>query len=204
MTTQTDLNKIERKARRVFQQDGLSILFIGVAFAIFAIFFIDIRHGWVFALGTALAISLPELLRKRFVYPRVGYAQFLRSKSMIRHFISICLAVICLILFYIFGKISRFNWLMPVYLGTVFSVAAFIAARKFGLVIYYILTFVLLLSGFAGLSFTIRDYAAGWIVAFQLWGLAVVMIIVGAFQFARFLHECQKPGQEVFDDQTGN
>jgi hypothetical protein len=204
MTTQTDLNKIERKARRVFLQDGLTILFIGVAFAIFAIFFIDIRHGWVFALGTALAISLPELLRRQFVYPRVGYAQFLRSKDIAQHIISVCLALICLILFYVFGKIARFNWLMPVYLGTVFSVAAFIAARKFGLVIYYILTFVFLLSGFAGLSFTIRDHAAGWIVAFQLWGLAVIMIIVGAFQFARFLHEYPKPGQEVFDDQTGN
>lgn len=204
MTTQTDLNKIERKARRVFQQDGLTILFVGVAFAIFAIFFIDIRRGWVFALGTALAISLPELLRKQFVYPRVGYAQFPQSKSMARHVISVCLALMCLILFYIFGKIVRFNWLMPVYLGTVFSVAAFIAARKFGLVTYYILTFVFLLSGFAGLSFTTRDYPAGWIVAFQLWGLAVIMIIVGSFQFARFLHECPKPGQEVFDDQTGN
>lgn len=204
MTTQTDLNKIERKARRVFQQDGLTILFVGVAFAISAIFFIDIRQGWVFALGIALAISVPELLRKRYVYPRVGYAQFPRSNNIVRHVISVCLALICLTLFYTFGKIARFNWLMPVYLGTVFSVAAFIAARKFGLVIYYILTFVFLLSGFVALSFTIRDYAAGWIVAFQLWGLAVVMIIAGAFQFARFLHECPKPGQEVFDDQTGN
>lgn len=204
MTTQTDLNKIESKARRVFQQDGLTILFIGIALAMIAIFFIDIRHGWVFALGIALAISLPELLRRQFVYPRVGYAQFLRSKSMVRHIISVCLALICLILFYTFGKIARFNWLMPVYLGTVFSVAALIAARKFGLIIYYILTFVFLLSGFAGLSFTLRDYAAGWIVAFQLWGLAVIMIIVGAFQFAWFLHEYPKPGQEVFNGQTGN
>ncbi|MHC4325467.1 MAG: hypothetical protein ACYSUX_14475, partial [Planctomycetota bacterium] len=67
MTTQTDLNGIEQKARRVFQQDGLTILFAGIALAMIAIFFIDIRHGWVFALGIALAISLPELLRRHFV-----------------------------------------------------------------------------------------------------------------------------------------
>jgi hypothetical protein len=204
MTTHTDLNDIERKARRVFHQDGLTILFTGVALAMIAIFFIDIRHGWVFALSIALAISLPELLRKQFIYPRVGYAQFLRSKSIARHVIAICLAVICLILFYVFGKIARFNWLMPVYLGTIFSAAALFAARRFGLVVYYILTFVFLLSGLAGLSFTIRDYAAGWVVAFQLWGLAVFMVSVGAFQFTRFLHEYQKPGQEVLDGKTGN
>jgi len=204
MTTQTDLNDIERKARRVFQRDGLTILFAGIAFAMIAIFFIDIRHGWVFALSIALAISVPELLRRQFVYPRVGYAQFLRSKGMTRHVISICFAVICLILFYAFGKVARFNWLMPIYLGTVFSVAALIAARRFGLVMYYILTFVFLLSGLAGLGFTMRDYAAGWVVAFQLWGLAVIMVPVGAFQFTRFLHEYPKPGQEVLDGQTGN
>ncbi|MHC4324084.1 MAG: hypothetical protein ACYSUX_07410 [Planctomycetota bacterium] len=204
MTTQTDLNGIERKARRVFQQDGLTILFAGIALAMIAIFFIDIRHGWVFALGIALAISLPELLRRHFVYPRIGYAQFLRQKGITRHILAICLALICLILFYVFGKIARFNWLMPVYLGTVFSVAALIAARRFGLVVYYVLTLVFLLSGLAGLVFTIRDYAAGWVVAFQLWGLAVVMVPVGAFQFTRFLHEYKKPGQEVLDDQTGN
>jgi hypothetical protein len=123
---------------------------------------------------------------------------------MTRHVIAICLAVICLILFYAFGKIARFNWLMPVFLGTVFSVAAFTAARRFGLVVYYVLTFVFLLSGLGGLSFAMRDYAAGWVVAFQLWGLAVVMVPVGAFQFARFLHEYPKPGQEVLDGQTGN
>jgi hypothetical protein len=204
MTTQIDLNDIERKTRRVFQEDGLTVLFAGVALAIIAVFFIDIRHGWVFAFSIALAISVPELLRRQFVYPRVGYAQFLQSKSIIRHVISVCLALICLILFYTFGKIARFNWLMPIYLGSVFSVAALIAARKFGLVIYYVLTFVFLLSGLAGLSFTIRDYAAGRVVAFQLWGLAVVMIPAGVFQFTRFLHDYPKPGQEVLDDQSGN
>jgi len=204
MTTQTDLNDIERNVRRTFQQDGLTVLFAGIAFAMIAIFFIDIRHGWVFALSIALAISVPELLRRQYVYPRVGYAQFLRPKGMARHVIAICLALICLILFYVFGKIARFNWLMPVFIGTVFSVAAFAAARRFGLAVYYILTFVFLLSGFAGLSFTMRDYAAGWVVAFQLWGLAVVMVPVGVFQFSRFLHEYPKHGQEVLDGQTGN
>jgi hypothetical protein len=204
MKTQIDFNQIEQKARRVFQQDGLTIFFAGIALAISAIFFIDIRHGWVFALGIVLVISVPELLRRQFVYPRVGYAQFLRSKGMARHVIAICLVVICLILFYVFGKMARFNWLMPVFLGTVFSVAAFAAARRFRLIVYYILAFVFLLSGLAGLSFTIRDYAAGWVVAFQLWGLAVVMVPVGVFQFTRFLHDYPRPGQEVLDAQTGN
>jgi hypothetical protein len=204
MKIQTDLDDIERKARRVFKQDGLTILFAGIAFALIAVFFIDIRLGWVFALGIALAISVPELLRRQFVYPRVGYAKFLQSKGITQHVVAVCLALICLILFYAFGKVARFNWLMPVYLGTVFSVAALAAARKLGLIVYYVLTFVFLLSGLAGLSFTMSDYPAGWVVAFQLWGLAVVMVLVGAFQFSRFLHEYPKSGQEVLDGKTGN
>lgn len=199
MTTKSDLNEIERKARRVFQEDGLTILFAGVALAMFAIFFIDIRHGWVFALGIALAISVPELLRRQFVYPRVGYAQFIRSKGIIQHVIAVCLAIICLILFYTCGKIERFNWLMPVYLGCFFSAAAFIAAWKFGLVVYYVLTFVFLLSGLAGLSFTTRDYAAGWVVAFQLWGLAVILTFLGLFQLLYFLRKHSKTEKGMTD-----
>ena len=200
MKTQTDFNDIERKARRAFQQDGLTILFAGFAFAMIPVFFIDIRHGWIFALGIALAVSVPGLLRRQYVYPRVGYAKFLRSKGITRHIAAICLALICLVLFYVFGKLERFNWLMPVFLGTVFSVAAFAAARRFGLIVYYILAFVFLLSGLAGLSFTIRDYAAGWVVAFQLWGLAVILTFVGLVQLLCFLRNNSMLEKEVSND----
>jgi len=199
----TDLNEINRKARQVYQEDGLTMLFAGVALAIFAGFFIDIRHGWVFAFGIIMFMLMTELLRRRFVYPRVGYAQFPRLKDPISHVITVFLVSICLALFYVFGKLARFNWLMPVYLGTVFSVAALIMARKFGLVIYYVLTFVFLLSGITGTFFTMREYAAGWVVAFQLWALAVFLVTIGVFQFASFLHKHSEPksGQEVLDDQ---
>jgi hypothetical protein len=200
MTTRVELKEIEQKAHRVFWQDGLNILFAGVALGIVAIFFIDARHGWVFALGITLAISIPEFLRRQLVHPRVGYAQFPRSRGMVRHVAAICLAVTCLILFYALGKIARFNWLMPLYLGIVFSAAALAAAMKFGLSVCYVLTSVLLLSGLAGLGFTMRGHDAGWVVAFQLWGLAVILTLVGLVQLLCFL---RKYPRRLIEDADG-
>jgi hypothetical protein len=196
---EVNLKEIEHNAHRIFRQDGLTILFSGIALGIIAIFFIDVRHAWVFAVGISLIISAPEFLRRQFVYPRIGYAQFLRSKGIARHVIAIFLAGICLILFYAFGKVARFNWLMPLYLGTVFSMAAFAAAMKFGLIKYYVLALIFLLSGLTGLSFTIRNFSAGWVVAFQLWGLAFLMIFFGAFQFTCFLRKYPNSAQEFSD-----
>jgi hypothetical protein len=195
-----DLKEIERKAYGAFRQDGLSILFAGISLGIAAIFFIDIRHGWVFALSICLAISVPEYLRGQFVYPRIGYAQFPRPKGMARHFIAICLAVTCLILFYALGKMARFNWLMPLFLGVVFSAVALAAAKRFGLIVYYVLTLLFLLSGFAGLGFTINGYHPGWVTAFQLWGLAAVLIPVGSVQLVCFLRRHAQPVKEVKND----
>jgi MFS family permease len=196
MMTRIELKEIEQKAHRAFRQDGLNILFAGVALGIVAVFFIDVRHGWVFALGITLAISMPTFFRRQLVHPRVGYAQFPRSKGMVRHITAICLAVVCLILFYALGKIAHFNWLMPLYLGIVFSAAALVAAMKSGLGVYYVMSFVLLLSGFVGLGFTMRGHDAGWVVAFQLWGLAVILTFAGLVQLLCFLRKYPRRSTE--------
>jgi hypothetical protein len=196
------MKKIEQKACGALRQDGLSILFAGISLAIIAIFFIDVRHGWVFALGICLVIFMPEFLRSQLVYPRVGYAQFLRPRSISRHVITICLAVICLVLFYTVGKITRFNWLMPLYVGAVLSVFGFTAARRYRLIVYYVLSCAFLLSGIIGIGFTMRGHGAGWVVAFQLWGLSGIFIPVGLVQLIRFLQKYPQPEKEVSNDDS--
>ena len=196
MTKDINLKQIEQKAHRTFRQDGLSIFFAGISLGIIAIFFVDIRHGWVFALGITLAISVPQLLRRQFVYPRVGYAKFLQRSSIARHVLAITLAIICLALFYALGKVARFNWLMPVYVAIIFSAAAFIAARKYGSAIYYVVTLACLTSGLIGLTCTLSGYHPGYVTAFQLWGLAALLIVAGLFQFVRFLTKYPRPTTE--------
>ena len=141
----------------------------------------------MFALGIALAVSMAAYFRRQFVHPRIGYARFPQSKGVGRHIAAICLAAICLALFYALGKMAHFSRLMPLYLGAVFSAAALVAAIKSGLSLYYVLALVLLLSGLAGLGFTIKGYIAGWVVAFQLWALAVILTFVGLVQLLYFL-----------------
>jgi len=198
--TRVDLRQIEQKAHRAFHKDGLNILFAGIALGIVAIFFIDIRHGWVFALGITLAISMPGFFRRQLVHPRIGYARFPQSKGMGRHIAAIFLAAMCLLLFYCLGKIESFNWLMPLYLGTMFSAVALVAAVKSGLSLYYALGLVLLLSGLAGLGFTRRGHDAGWVVAFQLWGLAAVLILAGLAQLIGFFRKHPKRTGEKYDE----
>ncbi|MFC1634127.1 hypothetical protein ACFL5Z_04745 [Planctomycetota bacterium] len=197
MDKDIDLKQVQRDAYAIFRQDGLDTLCAGMALGMIALFFIDIRHAWVFALATTLAITMPELVRRQFVYPRIGYARFLRSKGIVKHVIAISAAVICLVLFYVMGKMARFNWLMPLFLGVVLSTAALVAGRRLGLTVYYVLAFAFLMSGLSGLGFTSSGYDSGWVVAFQLWALATIMIPVGVFQFVWFLQKYQKPRQEI-------
>lgn len=159
MTKDINLKQIEQKAHRTFRQDGLSILFAGIPLGIIAIFFVDIRHGWVFALGVTLAI--------------------------------IYLALFCDL-----GKGARFNWPMPVYVAITFSAAAFVAARKYGLALYYVVTLACLTSGLMGLVCTLSGYHPGYVTAFQLWRLAALLIVAGLFQFVRFLTKYARPTME--------
>lgn len=198
MSTEINLKEIEQKTYHLVRQDGVDRIAAGIFLALAAIFFIDIRFAGVLGLGSVIYTVLPDAFRKKLTYPRIGYAKFLpASRTLWHHLLRIIMAIICLTLFYLLGKIARFSWLMPLYLGIIFSAVALIGVRKSGTAIDYILAVLFLSSGIAGLAFTISRHDPGWVTAYQLWGLAGILIPLGMIQLIHFLGKYPEPKEEV-------
>jgi len=199
MKQNIDLKEIEHKAHRAIRQDGLDKAAAGIFLGIAAIFFIDIRFAGLLGLGTVIFVLLPEALRRKLIYPRIGYVKFQQPRGIISYFLIAFLVAVCLVLFYLLGKVARFNWLMPPYLGILFSGIAFISARKSATWIDYAIMVLFLLSGITGLAFTMSNHNPGWVTAYQLWSLALILIIIGLVQLFNFLHEYPEPKKEVLN-----
>jgi glucose uptake protein GlcU len=199
MKQNMDLKEIKHKAYRAIRQDGLDTVAGGIFLAFAAIFFIDIRFAGLLGLGTVIFVIMPEALRRKITYPRIGYAKFLQPKGITNYLLIAFLVVICLVLFYLFGKVAKFNWLMPLYLSIVFSGIAFISARKRRTWIDYALIILFLSSGITGILFTMSNHDPGWVTAYQLWSLALILITIGVVQFFNFLHKYPEPKKEVLN-----
>jgi len=198
MEQDADLRKIQRKTHRAMRQDGLDKIAAGIFLALAAVFFIDIRFAGLLGLGAVSFSVLPEALRKSLTYPRIGYAKLLPPKTTLWHHIwRILFAIVCLTLFYVLGKISAFNWLMPFYLGLFLSGVAFASGRKGGAAIDYVLSALFFSSGAVSLVFTVRGHDPGWVTAYQLWLLSGVLIALGMIQLIRFFSKYPKPKKEV-------
>jgi len=186
MSNQATVKEVEKKARSTLRQDGLATFVAGVAFAIMAPFFLDDRLGFLLILGTGLYVFLPALLRRRFVYPRIGYVKFKEKKTKPW---KLLVSTVILVLFVIVLKLNAYNWLLPLYLGAVFGVIALAIGYLYKTVVEYFLAGVILLSGIGGLIVTMHGNDPGAIAAFQLWLLAAVMVLVGAAQFIIFIQK---------------
>ena len=193
-----DTSNAAKKIRRTLRQDGLDYIVGGVGLALVAIFFLDIRHGWAYVVAVGLHASLLPYLRRRIVYPRIGYAKLPPMKMTIVHHLLVIIGVaIALILFYIFGKDSRFNWIMPLYAGCILSFMSFVVAVRYRLKIDYVLASFFLVSGIIGSILTRAGNPAGIVTAVQLWILAGILIPVGLVQFLLFVHRYPHAKEQI-------
>lgn len=186
MSEQTLVKEVKKKARSVLRQNGLATLIAGVAFAIMAPFFLDDRMGFLLILGTGLYVFLPEILRKRYVYPRVGYVRFAKKGSKVWKLV---LSILLLIVFVIVLKFTKYTWLLPLYLGIVFGVMALTIGYLYRTVVEYLLAGMMFLSGLVGLCVTMQGTDPGRVTAFQLWIVGAVLVLVGVIQFVLFLQK---------------
>ena len=186
MSEQILVKEVKKKARSVLRQNGLATLIAGVAFAIMAPFFLDDRMGFLLILGTGLYVFLPEILRKRYVYPRVGYVRFAKKGSKVWKLV---LSILLLIVFVIVLKFTKYTWLLPLYLGIVFGVMALTIGYLYRTVVEYLLAGMMFLSGLVGLYVTMQGTDPGRVTAFQLWIVGAVLVLVGVIQFILFLQK---------------
>lgn len=188
METVIDMNEAARKTRKILRQDGLDLIVGGLGLALVAIFFLDVRHGWAYVVAVGIHASLLPFLRRRIVYPRIGYAQLPTATMTFLHHLLVVIGVaVALILFYVLGKDTRFNWIMPLYVGIVLSFISFTTAWRYKLKIDYVITCIFLATGIIGIILTRTGHPAGIVTAVQLWILAVILVVVGFFMFISFM-----------------
>ena len=195
-----NLKEIEGKAYRSMRQDGLDSVMESVSLALMALFLYDRRHGWAFVLGAGLQswYWLQGAIRKRFTYPRIGHAKFQppgRGVGIMRAIAGVFFIALMGILLIIVsepeaqGNIGfSMGWILPVYAGLMLSGLAFAAAHRYGYALDYIFAALFLESIFFGFVLLFLGIPAGKATAYQLWGLAIILIFVGLVRFIRFLH----------------
>lgn len=199
MVFSIDIRRVKRDSYRIIRQDGLSDICAGLMLGIMAVFFLDFKYAGALIVGCAMQTIILLVCRKKFTYPRIGYAKFparADRKSLIVWDIALPLLVAGLII--CVGIWVRF--LLPLCLGIFLGGLALVGARITGYVLDYILAAVLLASGLIGLLLIQLGYAPGVATAYQLWGLSGIFIPVGLVQLIRFLQKYPQPEKEVSND----
>ena len=201
MEQDVNLKEIEGKAYRSMRRDGLDSIMDGVSLALIALFLYDPRHGWAFVLGVGMQFWhwLKEAFRRRFIDPRLSHATFqtLKGKAgIIRALLGVILMLLLGALRIIVsqpgaqGNIGvSSGWILPVYAGLMLAGLAFAAAHRYGYALDYIFAAIFLESIFVGFVLHFLGINFGKATAYQLWGLAAILILVGLVQFTRFLHK---------------
>ena len=195
MVFSIDIRRVKRDSYRIIRQDGLSDICSGLMLGIMAVFFLDFKYAGALIVGCAMQTIILPVCRKKFTYPRIGYAKFpgrADRKSLIVWDIALPLVVVGLII--CVGIWAR--TLLPLCLGIFLGGLTLVGARITGYVLDYILVAVLLASGLIGLLLIRIGYAPGVATAYQLWGLSGIFIPVGLVQLIRFLQKYPKPAEE--------
>jgi hypothetical protein len=199
MEQDVNLREIRGKTYRIMRRDGMDSVMDGVSLAFIALFLYDPKRGWAFVLGVGMQFWhwLKVAFRRRFIYSGLNHAklQTLKSKAgIMRAFMSVILMLPLGVLSIIVSETVDqksvaflWGWILPVYAGLVLAGLAFAAAHRYGYVLDYIFAALFLESIFVAFVLLFLGIHVGRATAYQLWGLATILIIVGLVQFFRFL-----------------
>jgi len=187
MAEQVNFGDIERSAHKTIESDGVVRLSAGIGLALFSVFLLNHQHVWASYLGMFMPVWLPEPIRRRLTYPRIGYARFPSLKSNKGRF---TLTVLALALGLALAGLLDYSpqaWLAPVYLAALLTAIVLLWARKTGSAVDYVFAIICLVSGPAALWYTSRGADDGVVTAIQFSILAGVATIIGLVQLALFL-----------------
>jgi len=189
MINKANSGGIEKNAIRAIRRDGLETIGLGIFLAVLAVFIYDIRYGGITGLGVLAFIILPPFLRKYITYPRVGYAKFIGRKDPRMVIISTAIVILCLVIFYLIGSNEKYGFLMPLFLGILFSLFMFWLAYRTGTAVNYILGILYLAAGNIGFCFTLYGIEPGLVTSTMLFLLALTTIIAGSAQTMWFMRK---------------
>jgi len=203
MSQNIDWKEIERKAYRDVQQDGLGEFLIGIGMVLVAgIILTPTFLKGLFYIPILLSSRIGEALRRRFTYPRIGYAKLQsedpkKTVGGIFLIIFVLLAIMALVLT-LFGDVRDFTlWMkwFPAFCGTLLVGLFLDLADKSGTGRHYVFALLSVISGFSFSLIPFNEMMMGLTMYFLSMG--AVMIITGFVLFLWFLHKNPLPAEEL-------
>jgi len=207
MKQEINLKEIEQKAYRGSNQDGLMEIMIGILL---------IGLGATFGSGFyVFAILVPiflfprfmEGIRKRYTYPRIGYAKLptddpkKTAKGMFVYFVAVlAVFVFCLLLFGDVKNPALHKKWSPALMGVLLVGGFLYAHGKSGNIRYIVFAVLAVVSG---LLFSIMNFESydGLIINFFVMG--GIFVVTGFTLFILFLYKYPKLVKEVsYDDRN--
>jgi hypothetical protein len=184
MSEPIDLNEVERKVHRAFNQDGLIYLFMGILLTLVGLSFVNERLSWLG--GTAVLLIFPiEILRRRITYPRIGYVRFDLPKGFTRGILGFVVIAVTVLSVLAFAGDGRFQRYLPLAISITMSLAFFFGASMQGLRLRDRVIIALMVVSGIGVTAVFEDWH--WGTAVQMWLIALLLIIIGVIDLVRFV-----------------
>ena len=210
MSQNLDLKEIERRVYQSVFQDGLMEIFLGgfllVVSALFAISMklILLPSLLVIFLGNPLL----ERLKKRYIYPRIGYVKLRPEKEADPKGIAVAAIVFVVILLgsglltLAIGKDRGwalwFKYFLPGSTGFMLAIGPFWLGETYGVRRGYVFAVLFLLSG---IVIPVLGIASGYeAIGLECLLVGVISLISGVIMFTRFLGKYPLPAEVMSDD----
>ncbi len=196
------VHKMEQKAYRGSEQDGLIDLLTGLSLSLYAIALQTPLPYFIIGMLAPAILFGPVLksLRRRFSWPRAGYVKLIpeNPRKLVGGIFLVILILIIILAgaLLIFGDPTRWDqWVkwFPAFLGTLMSGMFISLLSKSGCARYYVLAALSVLGGFA-LSIPHFESFAGTTI--YLLAMGTILAIIGIISFARFIHNNPIRAQE--------
>lgn len=195
MSDPVSLERIKKEAHRTFNKDGLLYLFMAVLLTAVGLSFYDSRFGFLGGLA-ALLIFPMEWFRRRITYPRVGYARFELPTGFTRGLLGFAVIAIAVLVFFAFFDNGSLAQYLPLLISGVFALAFYFGASMQGLRRRdWLVLGLIVVSGLITTAVFADWHTA---VAVQMWLMAGILFVIGAWDLMRFLRAypvMSDPGQ---------
>jgi hypothetical protein len=201
---QHDIDRVERRVRRYWVEDGLAEILSGLMIALVGLYLVIMgvmpaRSPWsaAFSLGFPVFIVALGLLSRgwilaakdRYVHPRTGFIQY-RQRTSHRWFSGILAGCIAALFALLINRTPIIVTWIPALQGLLFGVMFFVGGRKLNVVRFSVEG---VLAAVAGLVLSLQrldgDRAAGLLFAW----VGLVMAIGGAIVFRGYLRHTPPP-----------
>lgn len=195
--SRANIDDIERKIRASYLNDGVTLIVAGLSLAFMAIFFYSQKQTWATTFAVGVWAWLAHSLRRRLVYPRLGYAKLPPDKNKAKAPIAI-LTVVAVFIGAALVARSPYGWIGPIYWGVVLAGAAVLVGLTSRSRMALALVPVFLISGGIGLWLTSLGICCS--CAIQFWGLAAILIAIGSVQLVLLRRHHPALAEESLDD----